>query len=60
MEKAQVNKIRDEKENITMATNEIQKLIQECCVNILKTYFIANYKVMKKLVNFSACRTHQN
>jgi hypothetical protein len=43
-----------------MATNEIQTLIQECCVNILETYFLANYQVMKKLVNFSSCRTHQN
>jgi hypothetical protein len=38
-EKTQINKIRDEKENITINTNEIQKIIT------LETYIQVNWKM---------------
>jgi uncharacterized protein YpmS len=40
-EKTQINKIRDEKGDITTNTNEIQRIIRE----YLKTYIKVNWKI---------------
>jgi galactokinase/mevalonate kinase-like predicted kinase len=49
-EKTQINKIRDEKEDITTNTNEIQKIIREYFENLYSSK-LKNLEEMDKFLN---------
>jgi hypothetical protein len=55
-EKTQINRIRDEKRDITTNINKIQKIIRE----YFETYIKKNWKIYMKWINSSMHATNQN
>jgi hypothetical protein len=51
--KMQINKIRDQKGDITTNTNEIQRIFMDCAENL----FLINWKFDEKWINFKMCLT---